>query len=111
MRRDQRSPEALAYRRLYGTARWKRTRKAQLATEPLCRFCREEGRVTPATVCDHIYPKTKEADEGFFAGPFQSLCAFHHDSTKARLEAGRPVVRIGEDGWPVDDGRPRTVRA
>ena len=37
----------------YG-ADWDRLRLAHLATEPLCRFCAEHGRVTAATHVDHI---------------------------------------------------------
>lgn len=35
-------------------AAWRRLRLAVLAEEPLCRFCKAEGKVTPATVVDHI---------------------------------------------------------
>ena len=64
---------AKPWRRLYGTARWQRLRAEQLAREPLCRMCAEAGRVTAATVCDHVDPH--RGDEAkFWAGPFQSLC-------------------------------------
>ena len=71
---DRRRRELRPWRKLYGTARWQRTAKAQLDTEPLCAMCLAAGRVTPATVCDHIDPASKLTEEGFFAGPFQSLC-------------------------------------
>jgi hypothetical protein len=35
---------------------WARRRAHQLRIEPLCRLCLEAGRVTPATVADHIVP-------------------------------------------------------
>lgn len=69
VRRDR-----LPYRKLYGTARWQRTAQRQLSDEPLCATCLAAGRITPATVCDHIDPESKLTAEGFFAGPFQSLC-------------------------------------
>jgi hypothetical protein len=71
---DRRRRDRQPYRRLYGTARWQRTAKQQLIDEPLCESCLRQGRITPATVCDHIDPDSKLTVEGFFAGPFQSLC-------------------------------------
>jgi 5-methylcytosine-specific restriction endonuclease McrA len=98
---DQRSSEAHAYRRWYKTARWQRIRAAQLAAHPLCQYCREQGRVTPATVCDHAMPH-KGNEAAFFAGPFISLCKPHHDSTKQSEErTGKPKPVTGADGWPV----------
>lgn len=69
----------------YKTAAWQRIRRKQLKTEPLCRFCKNNGIVEPATVCDHKIPH-KGNMELFFNGPFQSLCKLCHDSTKQRLE-------------------------
>lgn len=71
---DRRRRAALPYRKLYGTARWQRTAAHQLSIEPLCATCLAVGRITPATVCDHVDPDSKLTTEGFFAGPFQSLC-------------------------------------
>jgi hypothetical protein len=34
----------------------------------------KHGRITAATVCDHVDPDTKLNVETFFDGPFQSLC-------------------------------------
>ncbi len=110
MRRDQRSPEALAYRRQYKTARWLRTRADQLAREPLCAFCQAQGRVTRATVCDHVDPSTKLNPETFFDGPFQSLCDEEpwrcHSSRKAQQERGGYAAEVGVDGMPTDPAHP-----
>ena len=85
----------------YGTARWKRTRLAQLMAEPLCCMCRDEGRITAATVCDHIAPH-KGDEVLFWTGPFQSLCKPCHDRHKQSEErTGKPKPIIGADGWPV----------
>ena len=69
----------------YKTTTWKKIRERQLAIEPLCRFCKKDGVLTPATVVDHIIPH-KEDMKLFFEGPFQSLCKRHHDSTKQKIE-------------------------
>ena len=99
---DIRSAKAQAYRSLYKTARWRETRKRQLSAQPLCRMCEQQGRTTPATVCDHDDPKSKETEEGFFAGPFSSLCKVHHDSTKQRQERRGHVIGCDANGWPLD---------
>lgn len=65
----------------YKLARWLRIRDKQLADEPLCRMCLAEGRVTPATVCDHVEPHRGDPIK-FWAGPFQSLCGSHHSRDK-----------------------------
>lgn len=105
-RPDLRSEEALRYRKLYGTARWKRTRKAQLDKQPLCEHCLTAGRYTPATVCDHVDPKTKLDPETFFEGPFQSLCDDPrwrcHSSVKQSEEVRGYVKGTDRDGRPKD---------
>lgn len=100
-RRDQRSTEASAYRKLYKTSRWQRLRERQLTAHPLCAYCLQQEDVTPATVCDHVRPH--KGDEALFFDPdnLQSLCAPCHDRIKQREELGQDVVRFGPDGWPV----------
>jgi 5-methylcytosine-specific restriction protein A len=86
---------------LYKTARWQSIRKQQLTREPLCRFCQGDGRITAATVCDHIEPHRGDLAK-FVAGPFQSLCATCHSGEKRSSEEhGKERQRIGPDGWPV----------
>lgn len=74
-----------ATRPLYGTGRWKALRADQLNREPLCRMCEGDGRVTPATVCDHVEPHRGDV-ERFWAGPFASLCTPCHSRRKQREE-------------------------
>lgn len=107
---DRRSGEAQVWRRLYKTAAWQRTRSAQLAAEPLCRMCQTDGRVTLATVCDHIDPKLKEDPATFFDGPFQSLCDQKpyrcHSSRKQRIELLGYEPGCTSTGRPIDPGHP-----
>ena len=105
-RLDRRSPEAAAYRALYNTARWRRTRSAQLAAEPLCRACTKAGRITAATVCNHVRPDLKATEAGFFAGPFSSLCADCHDRGEQKAESAGYSATAGDDGWPTDRRHP-----
>jgi 5-methylcytosine-specific restriction protein A len=113
MPRDDRSLEAQAYRRLYNTARWKGkhgVRAQQLAAHPLCEMCLKAGRLTPATVCDHVDPKSKATEEGFFAGPFASLCDAEpwrcHSSLKQIIEERGFSSEVGPDGLPTDPNHP-----
>lgn len=79
-------------RRWYKLAAWARRRAAQLAVEPLCRFCMGKGIVTVATVADHVVPHREDA-ERFWNGALQSLCASCHSSAKQREERGGARVR------------------
>ena len=89
------------YQHWYQTKRWRMIRKEHIMREPLCVMCGQMGRTEAATVVDHITPH-KGNEQMFYAGPFQSLCATHHNSTKARIE--RSGVQIGGDvnGQPID---------
>jgi hypothetical protein len=69
----------------YKTYRWQKLRARHLASSPLCVMCEEEGRATPATICDHVEPHRGDPEK-FWSGPFQSLCKPHHDGTKQSLE-------------------------
>jgi hypothetical protein len=96
-----RSAAAMQYRLWYRTREWARLRADQLAREPWCEFCLAMERRTPATVADHRRPHRGDARLFFDSGNLQSLCATHHDSTKARAErGGRVTIAVGRDGWP-----------
>ena len=87
------------YSQWYADRRWRAKRAEQLQREPLCRFCRERGHLTPATIADHIEPHRGDL-ERFWQGELQSLCGTCHSSTKARMEAGR-AVGCDVDGVPL----------
>lgn len=101
MRTRTRSREGAEWQHLYKSARWLKLRLVHLSSEPLCRMCKDEGRITPATVCDHVVPH-KGNLALFYGGPFQSLCKPCHDRHKQAEERGgkaKPI--IGLDGWPI----------
>lgn len=107
---EQRSPEAQAYRAFYGSARWKRLREAQLRAHPLCAFCLQIGRVTAATVVDHIKPHKGQGGLFFSRDNLQSLCDAEpwrcHSRRKQSIERLGYDTAIGLDGWPVDPNHP-----
>lgn len=101
--------------RIYGS-KWDRERLIFLRAHPLCVMCQEQGRVTAATVVDHIIPhKLKEAlrsgDSQAIAKAqklfwsrknWQGLCKPHHDSTKQRMEKRGTVIGCDKNGIPLD---------
>jgi 5-methylcytosine-specific restriction enzyme A len=103
---DNRSAKAREYRQHYATARWRAVRLAQLQAEPLCRYCQERGMVTPAKVCHHIDPKTKDDPATFYSGPFASLCEPCHNGPAAREDNRGFSIAVGVDGYPIDPAHP-----
>lgn len=102
MRRDNRSPEAAQYHKLYSTYRWQKRRAAQLNAYPLCAMCMRQGKVTPAIVAHHKLPHKGDATL-FWTGELESLCAPCHDSeAQSQERTGKARVSIGEDGWPIE---------
>lgn len=93
------------HKHLYATHTWKLLRTAQLIREPLCRFCEQEGRVTAATVADHIEPHRGDRAK-FFTTRLQSLCKDCHDRTKQRAEIHGYDLRVDLDGMPIDPTHP-----
>ena len=71
--------------------RWQKRREQQLRKEPLCRMCEAQGRVTAATVADHVTPH--RGDPALFDGSLQSLCATCHSSVKQREDIWRTIPR------------------
>lgn len=85
----------------YG-GRWQRERLAFLDQHPLCTMCQDIGRVTPATVVDHIKPHKGDQALLWDQTNWQALCKPHHDSTKQSMDRGgtgnTPKLQR-TDGW------------
>lgn len=96
-----RSDEATRYRRWYGSARWSKLRAYQLAMNPLCERCLASEIVAEATVVHHDDGGHKGDEAKFWSGPFESLCAAHHNRDGQLEDNGKTVVRYGADGWPL----------
>ena len=70
----------------YGYA-WQKARAGFLRSHPLCAMCQKQGRVTVATVVDHITPHRGDQCLFWDKANWQSLCATHHNRDKQREEA------------------------
>lgn len=90
------------YKHLYNTKRWHRLRWYQLKDNPLCAFCKRLGKVTPASIADHI--KAHRGDEVLFFDPknLQSLCKSCHDGAKQQFEKSGVMRGCDLSGIPVD---------
>ena len=87
--------------RLYGR-RWREARQAFLASHPLCVFCDQLGRVTAASVVDHIVPHKGRETLFWDTTNWQSLCQPCHDGAKAELEQTGTLRGCDTSGVPVD---------
>lgn len=76
-----------AHERGYGT-RWRKTRKIHLNEYPLCVHCEREGKLTPATVVDHIRAHKSNAELFWDEDNWQSLCKRCHDIKTATEDGG-----------------------
>ena len=90
----------------YSTAGWQALRGQQLRLEPTCRLCRQAGRVTPATVADHIEPHRGDRARFFDPANLQSLCKTCHDGVKQAYEKSGHLKGSGLDGLPLDGTHP-----
>ena len=93
-------------RRLYDSRRWRKNREIFLADNPLCIMCERQGRVTAATIVDHIVPH--DGDVGLFwdMDNWQSLCASCHSGVKRIADLHGHSQACGADGFPIDPGHP-----
>jgi 5-methylcytosine-specific restriction protein A len=78
---------------VYNDKRWRGRwglRAQALRDQPLCALCLRQGRVSPATVADHIVPHRGDERLAFDATNLRSLCASCHSRVTARERGSRP---------------------
>jgi 5-methylcytosine-specific restriction enzyme A len=68
--------------------KWQQARESFLRDHPLCVKCKEQGRVVPSFVVDHIIPHKGDKKLFWNRNNWQALCKTCHDSKTAR-EDGR----------------------
>lgn len=79
------SDDRLEASRFYGSTFWRQFKRIQLSKFPLCACCLLAGRITQASVVDHVFPWRKVGTHAFKVNLFQSLCPECH-SRKTGLE-------------------------
>jgi 5-methylcytosine-specific restriction protein A len=84
-RREQDARRGSSRQRGYDT-RWQKASASNLRDHPLCAYCELEGRVTPATLTDHLYPH--RVFEGTFWRKdwWVASCKPCHDGMKQAVE-------------------------
>lgn len=83
--------------RLRGRAAVKR-RARWLQDHPLCVECDKAGRITAATVPDHVVALVNGGEDT--EANLQSLCDECHRIKTAKDLGHKPKPTIGVDGWP-----------
>lgn len=66
--------------------KWQQARAGFLAKHPLCQYCQREGRVTEATVVDHVIPHRGDMKLFWDQSNWAPLCASCHSSVKQAEE-------------------------
>ena len=74
-----------ASQRLYGRA-WRKASRAHLHASPLCRYCELDGRVTAASLVDHLYPHRGKRWLFWLRPYWVSSCAPCHSGFKQAVE-------------------------
>lgn len=82
--------------------KWQKARADYLREHPLCVFCQRRGRVTTATIVDHIEPHKGDLKLFWRRSNWQGLCKPCHDIDKQRLEKGGALPGCDADGMPAD---------
>lgn len=63
---------------------WQRLRKRFLRENPLCCFCMDDGKLTEATVVDHIVTISERPDMRLTWSNLRALCKRCHDRRTAK---------------------------
>ncbi len=106
-RRDERrSPEAKAWRGLYGLKAWRILRAAQLAAHPFCQRPIHGVRLVQATVANHRVPHRGDHDLFFDQANLESLCSDCHDGPTQQAERRGFAVAVDPSGYPSDPNHP-----
>jgi 5-methylcytosine-specific restriction enzyme A len=94
------------HERGYGSD-WDKLRKQAMDRDFwLCQPCKRKGRLTPATECDHITPKSQGGKD--VLSNLQAICTDCHRAKTAKEAAEAQghtlmtVRRVGLDGYPIE---------
>jgi 5-methylcytosine-specific restriction protein A len=79
--------------RFYQRKAWKSVRALQLQLEPLCRQCRKQGKLTAASIVDHVLPITEGGAE-LDLNNLQSLCKPCHERKGRAVSPGGGQISV-----------------
>lgn len=68
------------------TSKWRRLSTLYLKSNPLCVECKRHGKLTPATVVDHITPHRGDPQLMWSESNWQSLCKRCHDRKTGKYD-------------------------
>jgi 5-methylcytosine-specific restriction protein A len=80
----RRRPERASNNAFYASARWRNLRTSVLRDSPLCRQCRDEGRVTLASHVHHVKPRDTHPELAFARTNLEPLCQPCHNAQDVR---------------------------
>jgi 5-methylcytosine-specific restriction endonuclease McrA len=108
MARPRANPHTRPWRQWYTLTVWRNRRAHQLLIEPTCRSCRQQRKLTAASVVDHIEPHGDNWN-AFMLNEVQSLCAACHNAKLGLQYRGYDARDVGADGLPRDASHPFNV--
>lgn len=85
-------------------ARWRKYRRAFLSLNALCRECGKHGRLTVATVVDHIVPHQGDPKLFWDRSNHQPLCHQCHSRKTVKEDGGFGHRRKERDGQDSEEG-------
>lgn len=94
------------YKKLYADRKWRRLRKQFLEENPLCWYCQQSGRLTVATVVDHIRPHRGDLNLFWDVRNLRPSCKQCHDAAAQNKDMHGFFGGVGEDGLPLDKDHP-----
>jgi 5-methylcytosine-specific restriction endonuclease McrA len=89
----------------YKTGRWRKLRALKLKREPLCHYCAQVGRTTPADTVDHAMPTTR-GGEFFDWSNLRSACRACNFGKGDKNESEFLAKGCDSSGWPLSPNHP-----
>jgi len=80
--------------KFYNSARWKKMRQWKLSKYPLCELCKQKGKITSATMVDHIKP-INQGGKALCESNLMSLCKYCHAKKSGKDSHKQPQDDLG----------------
>ena len=86
--------------------RWQQARVHFLRAHPLCRMCEARGKLTAASVVDHVIPHKGDVSRFWDEDNWQALCKPCHDAGKQSQDRTGRIRGCDANGYPLDPNHP-----